>query len=507
MQIVGRLIKKTTEIGSKINSKPKVSFDFQISTLNSLIEKAKKTNFGTNYQFQKTLESSDVIATFQKSVPIVEYEQFYQNWLHRSIDGVKDNTWPGVTKFFALSSGTTGSPSKRIPVTQEMIRSFQKTSIKQMTTLLSLDLPPSFFQKSILVVGGSTELVKIHNHIEGDLSGILKKHTSWIASPFTRPSSKTTRIRDWSKKMEIMIEEAPNWDIGIIAGVPSWCIMLIEKIVERYQLETIHDIWPNLKVYVHGGVFLQPYLKRLERVSKTQLHFLNTYLASEGYFAYQLSPEREGMKLLINSGVFYEFIPYDSLHFENCNLIDRHKAFTLDQVEKGIDYAMVISTNAGLWRYIIGDLVQFTDVENREIKITGRIKQYLSLAGEHLSLDNINAAIVEVSQKLNIEIQEFAVFGDKINLNHRWTIGVDSEVDQELVLNEIDKSLGLLNDDYATCRKFNLGNPVLKAIPTNYFYEFMGKIGKIGSQNKFPRVMNEFQASQWNQFLKEKENQ
>lgn len=507
MQIVGRLIKKTTEIGSKINSNPKTSFDFQISTLNSLIDKAKKTNFGKNYQFSKILDENDVITSFQEAVPIVEYEQFYQNWLHRTIDGTKDNTWPGTTKFFALSSGTTGSPSKRIPVTQEMIRSFQKTSVKQMTTLLSLDLPPSFFQKSILVVGGSTELTKIQNHIEGDLSGILKKHTTWIVSPFTRPSSKTTRIKDWSKKMEIMIEEAPNWDIGIIAGVPSWCIMLIENIIERYNLESIHDIWPNLKVYVHGGVFIQPYLKRLERVAKTPLHCLNTYLASEGYFAYQHSTEREGMKLLINSGVFYEFIPYNSEHFDNCNLIDKHKALTLDQVEKGVDYALVISTNAGLWRYIIGDLVQFTDVENREIKITGRIKQYLSLAGEHLSMDNINEAIVQVCENLNVEIQEFAVFADKANLNHQWTLGIDADVDKELVLKEIDKNLGLLNDDYATCRKFNLGNPVVKVIPTNYFYEFMAKLGKIGSQNKFPRVMNEFQASQWDQFLKEKEIQ
>lgn len=307
--------------------------------------------------------------------------------------------------------------------------------------------------------------------------------------------------------MEIMIEEAPNWDIGIIAGVPSWCIMLIEKIIERYQLDSIHDIWPNLKVYVHGGVFIQPYLKRLERVAKTPLHCLNTYLASEGYFAYQLSTEREGMKLLIHSGVFYEFIPFDSEHFENGNLINRHKALTLDEVEKGIDYALVISTNAGLWRYIIGDLVQFTDVDNREIKITGRIKQYLSLAGEHLSMDNINEAIVRVCQNLKVEIQEFAVFADKANLNHRWTLGIDAAVDQEEVLKEIDKSLALLNDDYATCRKFNLGNPIVKVIPTNYFYEFMEKLGKIGSQNKFPRVMNEFQASQWDQFLKEKENQ
>lgn len=505
MQIVGRLIKKTAEIGHKRNAKKGISFEHQISTLHKLLEFCKKTNFGKSHHFANVLDDSNFIQAYQENVPIMEYETFYQTWLHRTIDGVKDNTWPGKVKYFALSSGTTGSPSKRIPVTQQMIRSFQKTSVKQMATLLNLNLPPAFFQKSILTVGGSTKLQKIENHIEGDLSGILKKHTTWIVSPFTRPGNKTTNLKDWNKKLEIMVQEAPSWDIGIVAGVPSWCILLMERIIEHYQLKSIHDIWPNFQVYVHGGVFIQPYLKRLERVIGQPVHLLNTYLASEGYFAYQLSPEKEGMQLLLNAGIFYEFVPFNSEYFNvNGSLKDKYKAITLAEVKKGVDYALVITTNAGLWRYILGDLVQFTDVENCEIKITGRIKQYLSLVGEHLSLDNIQEGLNAVSAEKDIEIQEYGVFADPTKQGHVWYLGVEKPCDSEELLTSLDQHLAALNDDYASVRKYNLKRPEMHCIPTDFFYEFMEKLGKLGSQNKFPRVMNEHQATQWKQFLNEK---
>lgn len=507
MQIVGRIIKRTAEFGHKRNLKKGLSFDYQVNTLAKLLDKAKRTHFGKSHGFAEALESEDMVSAYQKSVPMMEYEKFYQTWLHRSIDGVKDNTWPGQIRHFALSSGTTGSPSKRIPVTQEMIRSFQKTSMTQMTTLLNLDLPPLFYQKSILTVGGSTQLQKIGNHYEGDLSGILKKHTTWIVSPFTRPGSKTTQIKDWNKKMEIMVEEAPTWDIGIMAGVPSWCIMLIEKIVERYNLQSIHDIWPNFKVYVHGGVFIQPYLKRFERLLGEKVHLLDTYLASEGYFAYQIEPGREGMQLLLNAGIFYEFVPFNSEYFkEDGTIRNKYEALTLEQVQPGIDYALVISTNAGLWRYVIGDLVQVTNLEQREIKITGRIKQYLSLVGEHLSLDNINDALTAVSHETGVEIQEYGVYSDIPNQLHVWTLGVAdvAGADADALAEKLDKKLCELNDDYASVRKYNLGKPRMKCIPTDYFYQYMEKLGKLGSQNKFPRVMNEHQASQWKQFLESK---
>lgn len=502
MKIIGRLLKKTAEVGYKRNHNKGLGFEHQIHSLRYLLEKAKKTDFGKNHDFVTLLKSESIVKDYQKEVPIVDYEEFYQTWLHRSIDGVKDHTWPGKIKYYALSSGTTGSPSKRIPVTKETIRSFQKTSMKQIMTLHQMDLPVEFFQKSILVVGGSTELNHVENHIEGDLSGILKKHTSWIVYPFTQPSNKVADIKDWNKKLDKMVEEAPKWDIGVVAGVPSWCIMLMERIIEKHKLNSIHDVWPNFHVYVHGGVFMQPYLQRMQRVCGQKVHLLDTYLASEGYFAYQSIPDTDSMKLLLNNDIFFEFVPFDEVHFtSDGTLKNRYKALTVDEVEEGKEYALVISTNAGLWRYLIGDLVRFTDVENRQIKITGRIKQYLSLVGEHLSLDNINQALVATCKEMGVEVDEFCIYCDIANQRHMWTVGSTLQVDTELFIQKLDFNLGLLNDDYRSVRKASLNTPTLQCVKTNLFYKYMEKMGKLGSQNKFPRVMNEYQASEWKRFL------
>ena len=250
MPIIGKLLKKTTKIGYKRNFNKGKEYFHQVETLKKLLEKAKFTKFGFQYKFNEISNNVELVEDFQQLVPITDYDRFYDAWLKDSILGVKDNTWPGRIKFYALSSGTTGSPSKRIPVSEEMIRSFQKTSMRQITMLHELDLPESFYSANVLVVGGCTKLNKKKTHIEGDLSGILKKHTSFILSPFAKPGNKITGIKDWNVKMEMMIEKAPTWNIGVVAGVPSRCIMLMEKIIERYQLNSIHDIWPNFDVYV-----------------------------------------------------------------------------------------------------------------------------------------------------------------------------------------------------------------------------------------------------------------
>lgn len=502
MPIIGKLLKKTTEISYKRNFNKGKEYVNQLKTLVSIMDKAKNTNFGLKHDFHHSLSEKDVVEEYQKRVSITDYEDFYTNWLKGSIEGLKDHTWTGKIKHFALSSGTTGSPSKRIPVTEEMIRSFQKTSLRQISTLHELDLPETFFNASILLVGGCTKLTKKKTHIEGDLSGILKKYTSFIANPFTKPGNRITGIRDWNKKMDLIIKKAPGWDVGMIAGVPSWCIMLMEKIIEHYNLKTIHDIWPNFQVYVHGGVFMNPYIQRLEKISGCKVHLLDTYLASEGYFAYQTSPEREGMQLLLNAGIFYEFIPFNSDFFdEHGNVKDKHEAFNLSQVTEGVDYAMVISTNAGLWRYMIGDLVRFVDVEEREIKITGRIKQFLSLCGEHLSLDNINTAIQNVCKSERIEIPEFSLYAENLEQRHAWFLGSDDALDPNKIMNLVDIELCKLNDDYASARKFNLKQPTINVLPVDTFYNFMESIGKSGAQNKVPRVMNEQQSGAWLEHL------
>lgn len=504
MAIIGKFIKKSTAIGFKRNAKKNSEYKNQLSSLCALLELAKITKFGMVHSFHDILKNTDVVSQFQKNVPITNYEEFYDKWLKQTLQGAKNHTWKGKIKYFALSSGTTGSPSKRLPISIEMIRSFQKTSINQLTLLHELNLPESFFSASVLTVGGSIELSKKDKHIEGDLSGILKKHTTLLATPFTKPGNRISRIKNWDEKIKAIIEKAPKWNIGIIAGIPSWCILLMEEIVEHYQLTSIHDIWPNLSIYVHGGVFMDPYISRLNKLTKSNVILMNTYLASEGYFAYQENPRSNGMKLLLSNGIFYEFIPFNSMYFdENGELLNKHNAYTINEVQKDVDYALVISTNAGLWRYLIGDLVRFENITKREIRITGRIKQFLSLCGEHLSLDNIYQALLSLSDSFQISISEFTIYADIENQCHHWYIGIDEEVNQIELLRNLDKNLSSLNDDYAYVRKYNLNTPIISIIKTSKFHEFLASQGKKGSQNKMARVLNEQQKADWITFINE----
>ena len=229
---------------------------------------------------------------------------------------------------------------------------------------------------------------------------------------------------------------------------------------------------------------------------------LDTYLSSEGYFAYQHTACGKGMQLLLNAGVFFEFIPFNSDYFdENGSLKDEHLALTLNEVMPFVNYALVVSTNAGLWRYMIGDLVQFTDVEQREIILTGRIKQYLSLCGEHLSLDNINQALSFVCKKSKIEITEFTIYANEETMRHHWFLGTNSEIDTEKIIEEIDQKLFEINDDYKCARSINLKNPSLMVLPVENFYHFLESKGKSGAQIKFPRVLNKEQSIDWLNFI------
>ena len=505
MKIIGRLIKKTTEIGFKRINRKQLSYQHQLNTLTELLSKAQHTEFGFFHDFKTLLKSKDAVSKFQSHIPIMDYEEFHTRWLQHTISGKSDCTWPGKIKYFALSSGTTGSPSKRIPVSIEMIRSFQRSSIRQYAILHALDLNEEFFSASGLAVGGSSKLKKIGNRYEGDLSGILKKHTSIFVKPITKPSNSISAIPDWNDKLNAMVEKAPQWNIGIVAGIPSWCIMLMERIIERYKLETIHDIWPNFRVYVHGGVYMDPYVGRLEKICSKEVFLLDTYLASEGYFAFQTSPNEKGMKLLLNNGIFFEFIPFDSRFFnEEGELISNYKALTVSEVKEGVDYALVITTNAGLWRYLIGDLVRFIDVREHRLIISGRIKQFLSLCGEHLSLDNINQALTRLNTPNRLIEPEFTIFVDKEQQLHHWFVElVDDNEDRGELIKKIDRELTLLNDDYYSARKYNLKDPILTCIPKGTIYAYMKSLEKLGAQNKMPRVLNDAQATRWFDFLSE----
>ena len=397
-------------------------------------------------------------------------------------------TWPGTVKYFALSSGTSGSSSKYIPVTKSMVKAIRRTGVRQILSLSKYDLPASLFSKGILMLGGSTDLEFNGTYFFGDLSGITASKLPIWFQRFYKPGKKISRNKNWGDKLDQIVEKAKDWDIGIIVGVPAWLQILIEKIIDRYQVKDVHEIWPNLQLFVHGGVSFDPYRKGFERLLGRPLVYIETYLASEGFLAFQAVPNRKSMRLVLNNGIFYEFIPFNEINFdEEGNLRTGAQTRNIDEIEEGVDYAILISTCAGAWRYLIGDVVQFSSKEDVEIMIKGRTKHYLSLCGEHLSVDNMNKAIELVSNELDVRIKEFTVLGvpHKNLFAHHWFIGTDDVVDTKRLEKSLDHFLKELNDDYKVERKHALKKIKVEILPSVLFYEWMKIQGKEGGQISF----------------------
>ena len=478
----------------------------QSRVLKKLLKKARYTEFGQNNKFDQILMSSVSEKAFQQIVPIYDYSKLYKEYWHKTLDGVPDVCWPGKIKFFALSSGTSEAASKYIPITKDLIKSNVLTSKRQLFTLANYQgIKYSAIRKGWLMLGGSTTLQNNGTYYAGDLSGIQQKNIPFWFQSFYKPGKKIAKEKDWEKKINEIVENAPNWDIGFIVGVPAWLQICIEKIIKRYNLNTIHDIWPNLSFYVHGGVSMEPYKKGFEKLLAKPLTYIETYLASEGFLGYQSRQFSEGMQLAYNNNIFYEFIPFDDNNFDmEGNVKPDARALLLHEVEEHKDYAILISTNAGSWRYLIGDTIKFTNKQKCEIAITGRTKHFLSLVGEHLSVDNMNQAISCASKTLNISIPEFTVAGLPHGnfFAHKWYICTDcSKVTAEELTTIIDNKLMDLNDDYAVERKHALQNVSVEILPQEAFFKFLEKKGKIGSQNKFPRVLKGKMLEEWVSFL------
>lgn len=477
----------------------------QIRVLKKLLKKARFTEFGQKYRFDEILLSKHAGKKFQQLVPTYDYNKIYSEWWHKTLEGKRDICWPGKIKYFALSSGTSESASKYIPITNDLMRGNRIVMIKQLLSLRTYhDIPVKSIGKGWLMLGGSTDLQKGPGYYAGDLSGITAKKVPFWFSPFYKPGKKIARTRDWNSKIEAIVEEAPNWDIGFVVGVPAWIQMCMEKIIERYQLNSIHDMWPNLAFFVHGGVSFEPYQKGFNKLVAKPLTFIETYLASEGFIAYQDRQDSPGMRLALNDHIFFEFVPFNNDNFDaDGNLVENPEALMIHQVEEGKDYAILLSTTAGAWRYLIGDMVRFVDKERCEIIITGRTKHFLSLVGEHLSVDNMNKAIKLASEEMNVNIPEYTVAGIPHGLffAHQWWIACDDAVDPELLRQKIDNCLKEVNDDYAVERNSALKEVYLNVLPVSKFMEFMHLKGKIGGQHKFPRVMKGKMFEDWNKFL------
>ncbi|GAA0880145.1 GH3 auxin-responsive promoter family protein [Algoriphagus jejuensis] len=513
MAIISTLLKKGIRLRESLEQEYSSPLDLQKDQLKKLLLKAKDTEIGRKYDFHgilKTFRESDgtFYETYKSQVPIYDYDSIHAEFWHRLLSGKKNVTWPGAVKYFALSSGTSGSASKYIPITNSMVKAIRRTGVRQILSLSKYDLPASLFTKGILMLGGSTDLEFNGTYFSGDLSGITTgKLPIWLQR-FYKPGKKIARNKNWGDKLDQIVEKARDWDIGIIAGVPAWLQILIEKIIEKYQVKHIHEIWPNLQIFVHGGVSFEPYKKGFEGLLGKPLIYIETYLASEGFLALQALPNRKSMRLVLNNGIFHEFIPFTEANFdEEGNVKENAQTLKIDEVEEGRDYALLISTCAGAWRYLIGDVVRFVSKEESEIIITGRTKHFLSLCGEHLSVDNMNKAIELASGELSIRVKEFTVLGEphKNLFAHHWYIGSDDEVSIKKLKNSIDEHLKKLNDDYAVERRHALKQVKVTVLPSAAFYDWMRSQGKEGGQNKFPRVLKGEKAESWKDFLAEKE--
>ena len=478
----------------------------QLRVLNKLLKKARFTAFGQQYRFDDILLSKHVGKKFQDLVPVHDYNKIYEEWWQKTLDGVPDVAWPGKIKYYALSSGTSEAASKYIPVTKDMLRSNRINYLRQLISLISYDkLPRNAVTKGFLMLGGATDLQKGKaGWYAGDLSGILMKNRPFWFQTFYKPGGRIAKIKDWNEKLNEIVENAPDWDIGYIVGVPAWCQMCMEMIVEHYKVETIHDIWPNLGFFVHGGVAFEPYKKGFEKLLGKPIVYIENYLSSEGFIGYRDREHAKGMKLILNNNIFMEFVPFNDQNFDaDGKMVENPEALMIHEVEEGKDYALLMSTNAGAWRYLIGDTVRFVNLERNEVVITGRTKHFLSLVGEHLSVDNMNKAIQLVSEELNISIPEYTVVGFPYQnfFAHKWYIACDDTVDENLLRDKIDQHLCAINDDYAVERTSALKNVFLQKLPESCFMKFMETKGKLGSQHKFPRVLKGKMLQDWNEFL------
>jgi hypothetical protein len=506
MALLGNLIARSIKIRKQFNVRVAEPLTYQKHALRHLLERGQYTAFGKHYGFGKILSQEiDFVNAFRAKVPVHTYNEMYKQWWYRSQKGEENVTWPGKVKYFALSSGTSESASKHIPVTQDMIKSIKKVGFKQLYSMANFKLPSVVFEKGILMLGGTTTLFEKGEYYEGDMSGISAKNMPrWISSLLYKPGQRISRRPNWDERIKLIVENAPKWDVGMICGVPAWVQIVLEKIINTYHLDSIHEIWPNLSIYIHGGVSIEPYRESFKKLLGEKVTYIETYMASEGSFGFQAKPGG-GIKLVLNAGIFYEFIPFTADNFdEEGNAKADPATLLIHEVKEDSEYAVMLTTCSGTWRYIIGDVIKFTNAAEYEIAIVGRTKQFLSLCGEHMSVDNMNKAIEKISKTLGLTIREFTVSGFKYEnrFAHKWYLGCDDcNVNVDEIKNLLDETLCKLNDDYAVERTSALKEIFVEILPNKLFLDYMRFKGKAGAMSKFPRVLKGEQIKEWENFI------
>ena len=503
MPILGSIIKTVIDLRGSLVSENSPE-ESQKEVLFGLLEKAKNTAFGKYYGFSKILESDDIPKTFAKMVPYFDYHKMEEMWWSKTQEGLEDITWPGKPTYFAISSGTTGKKSKRIPVTDDMLEAIRNAGIKQVGALTNFDVPSDFFEKEIMMLGSSTNLEKNDDFLEGEISGISASKLPFWFRGFYKPGEEIALMEDWDQKVETIARTAKEWDIGALSGIPSWMELMLKKVIEYHGVETIHDIWPNLQVFTSGGVAFQPYEKSFNQLLSHPITIIDTYLASEGFLAFQNRPDTNSMKLVTDNGIYFEFVPFKPEYINDDGSISQDApSLTISEVEPDVDYVLIISTVSGAWRYLIGDTVAFTDVERAEIKITGRTKFFLNVVGSQLSVNKMETALCEMEEEFDIKIPEFTLAAVNIDgeFFHHWYLGTETDINPDKIAASLDEALQKANKNYGVARSKALKGVNVSVIEPTIFHEWSAKQKKKGGQVKMEKVMDEERFKEWEAFV------
>ena len=459
-----------------------------------LIQKAQDTEYGRNHLFDNIHSYEDFI----KNVPINTYEQLKGD-IDRMRHGEKDILWPGCVRWYAKSSGTTNDKSKFIPITRDALQNIHYKGGLDTVALYFNNNPKSrIFDGKGLILGGShSPNYNLANSLVGDLSAILIENINPLANLARVPSKKTALLSDFEVKRERIAHECLGKNITNLSGVPSWMLSVLVKVLEYSGKSHLEEIWPNLEVFFHGGIAFSPYRHQYEQIiQKSDMHYMETYNASEGFFGIQSDPSDVSLQMMLDYGIFYEFIPMD--HFDEKDLIETAKyAVPLSGIETGKNYAMVITNSCGLWRYLIGDTIRFTSKNPYKFIITGRTKYFINAFGEELIMDNAEKGLAEACRQTGAEVKEYTaapVFMDShARCRHQWLVEFSHEPsDIDKFAQVLDIKLQQINSDYEAKRYHDITLQhleVIKARP-ELFNDWLRSKGKLGGQHKVPRLSN-----------------
>ncbi len=461
----------------------------QREVLQDLITHGQYTEIGRKYGMTDVFRISD----FKKAVPIHDYEDL-QPYIERLMDGEQNLLWNTPVYWFAKSSGTTSSKSKFIPITDESLQDCHYQGSKDVLSMYYNYNPDSdLLTGKGLVIGGSHQIHKVNEEIQfGDLSAVLLQNSPFWAEWIRTPELSIALLDDWEVKIEKLAQSTINEVVTSISGVPTWTLVLLKRILEITGKSTIKEVWPTLELYLHGGVSFTPYKEQFKKLLGDGVNYLEMYNASEGFFAAQSKPGDDGMLLLLENGVFYEFMPTEEYGKDDPQTIG------LKEVEIGKNYAVVISTNGGLWRYLVGDTIQFTSLDPYKVKVSGRLKHFINAFGEELIVDNSDKAISIACLKTGAVVNDYSAapvyFSDESNGAHEWLIEFEKAPDDiSRFTYELDDALKSVNGDYEAKRAKDIAlrMPVVHAVPKGIFNAWLKSKGKLGGQHKVPRLSND----------------